>query len=142
MTFQDEDIALAWEDILSDNENHLKLVNIQSEYPEKKSLFIAFNDIERHNEEFAFYLLENPDKSLQIGKRVMKGLLPATWDPEHDINLRITDLPKDAKVDISNLRAKHLGKLIAVEGMVRKATPPRPRLSRGLYRCEKCFLRK
>lgn len=138
MTFQDEDIALAWEDILSDNENHLKLVNIQSEYPEKKSLFIAFNDIERHNEEFAFYLLENPDESLQIGKRVMKGLLPATWDPDHDINLRITDLPKDAKVDISNLRAKHLGKLIAVEGMVRKATPPRPRLSIGLYRCEKC----
>ncbi|MBO7410091.1 MAG: minichromosome maintenance protein MCM, partial [Candidatus Methanomethylophilaceae archaeon] len=138
MTFQDEDITLAWEDILSDNENHLKLVNIQSEYPEKKSLFITFSDIERHNEEFAFYLLENPDKSLAIGKRVMKGLLPATWDPDHDINLRITELPKDAKVEISNLRAKHLGRLIAVEGMVRKATPPRPRLSRGLYICEKC----
>ncbi|MBP5394848.1 MAG: ATP-binding protein, partial [Candidatus Methanomethylophilaceae archaeon] len=138
MTFQDEDITLAWEDILSDNENHLKLVNIQSEYPEKKSLFITFSDIERHNEEFAFYLLENPDKSLAIGKRVMKGLLPATWDPDHDINLRVTELPKDAKVEISNLRAKHLGRLIAVEGMVRKATPPRPRLSCGLYICEKC----
>ena len=27
---------------------------------------------------------------------------------------------------------------MAVEGMVRKATAPRPRLSRGLYKCDKC----
>ena len=139
MTFQDEDIALAWEDILSDDKYHLMLVDIQDNYPDKKSMFISFSDIERHNQDFASYLLQNPDSSLLVGKRTLKGLLPATWDPDRDINLRITELPKDAKVDISALRSKHLGKLVAVEGMVRKATAPRPRLFRGLFRCEKCL---
>ena len=138
MTFQDEDITLAWEDIFSMDKYHLMLVDIQDNYPEKKSLTVSFNDIDFYSQDFATYLLEYPDRALDIGRRTLRGLLPATWDPSRQINLRIHELPKDAKVDISALRSKHLGKLVAVEGMVRKATAPRPRLSRGLFRCEKC----
>lgn len=139
MELQDEDIALAWEEILSDHKYHLMLLEIQGAYPQKKSLYVSHSDLDLYKGiDMGAFILKNPDRALAIGKRTLKSLMPATWEPDNEINIRITDLPKDAKVDVSLLRAKHLGTLVAVEGMVRKATAPRPRLSRGLYRCDKC----
>jgi replicative DNA helicase Mcm len=54
------------------------------------------------------------------------------------VNLRITNLPRDAKVEIRYLRAKHLGKLVAVEGLARKATTVRPRMTHALFKCSRC----
>ncbi len=138
MNFADGDIQLAWDEILGSNKYHLMLVDIQDNYPDKKSLFVEYNDIDLYNTELALYILEFPDKALDIGKQVIRGMLPATWEPGNDINLRITGLPKDAKIEVRQIRAKHLGRLVAIEGMVRKATAPKPRLVRALYRCAKC----
>ncbi|MBR4225224.1 MAG: minichromosome maintenance protein MCM, partial [Candidatus Methanomethylophilaceae archaeon] len=44
----------------------------------------------------------------------------------------------DAKVEIRNLRADHLGKLVAVEGLVRKVTTVKPRMTYALFRCARC----
>ena len=138
MNFQDGDIQLAWEDILGSDKYHLLLANIQDKYPDEKSLFVKYGDIEAYNMELASYILEYPDKALDIGRNTIKSLLPDTWDPQHDINLRITELPKDAKIEVRQIRAKHLGRLVAIEGMVRKATAPRPRLVNARYTCAKC----
>lgn len=138
MNFQDGDITLAWEEILSKDDYHLKLVDIQDNYPDKKSLFVSYNDIDMYNTELASFILANPDKALYLGKKVIREMLPATWEPDNAINLRIIELPKDAKIEVRQIRAKHLGRLVAVEGLVRKATTPRPRLTRALYRCAKC----
>ena len=138
MNFQDGDITLAWEEILSKDEYHIKIAEIRDSYPDKKSLFVSYPDIDLYNSELASYILENPDKALSLGVKVIKTQLPADFDPSRKINLRITDLPKDAKIDVRDIRAKHLGRLIAVEGMVRKATAPKPRLTMALFKCNKC----
>ena len=138
MNFQDGDIQLAWEDILGSDKYHLLLANIQDKYPDEKSLFVKYGDIEAYNMELASYILEYPDKALDIGRNTIKSLLPDTWDPQRDINLRITELPRDAKIEVRQIRAKHLGRLVAIEGMVRKATAPRPRLVYARYTCAKC----
>jgi len=138
MNFMDGDIQLAWEEILGDTKYHLMLVDIQDNYPSKKSLVVSYTDIDYYNTELGLFILQYPDKALDLGKQVIRGMLPATWEPENEINLRITDLPKDAKIEVRDIRAKHLGRLLAIEGMVRKATAPKPRLVRALYRCAKC----
>ena len=138
MNFQDGDISLAWEEILGTSKYHLLLVEIQNSYPNKKSLFVDYHDIDVYSTDLASYILEFPDKSLEIGKRVIKEMLPATWEPTNDINLRILSLPRDAKIEVRQIRAKHLGRLVAIEGMVRKATAPKPRLTRALFKCAKC----
>ncbi|MBP5685089.1 MAG: minichromosome maintenance protein MCM, partial [Candidatus Methanomethylophilaceae archaeon] len=138
MNFQDGDISLAWEEILGSSKYHLLLVEIQNSYPNKKSLFVDYHDIDVYSTDLASYILEFPDKSLEIGKRVIKEMLPATWEPTNDINLRILSLPRDAKIEVRQIRAKHLGRLVAIEGMVRKATAPKPRLTRALFKCAKC----
>lgn len=138
MYFQDSDITLCWEEILGKDEYHLKLLEIQDNYPDKKSLFVSYPDIDVYNSDMASFILESPDKAIKLGESVIKTMLPVDWDPSRSVNLRITDLPKDAKIDIREIRAKHLGRLVAIEGMVRKVTAPRPRLTNALYRCSKC----
>ena len=138
MNFQDGDILLAWDDILGSSKYHLMLVDIQDNYPGKKSMMVSYSDIDAYSTDLAQYILEYPDKALELGKQSIRNMLPATWDPNHDINLRINELPKDAKIEVRDIRAKHLGRLVAIEGMVRKATAPKPRLTRALYRCAKC----
>ena len=138
MNFQDEDITLAWEEILGSDKYHLMLVDIQDNYPDKKSMFVDYHDIESYNMDLASYILEFPDKALDLGVKTIRNLLPSSWDPAHDINLRIRELPRDAKIEVRDIRAKHLGRLVAIEGMVRKATAPKPRLTRALYKCAKC----
>lgn len=138
MTIQDEDIEMAWEDILNSDKYHLMLLDIQDNYPDKKSMFVDYCDIESHSMDLASFILESADKAISLGIKVIRSLLPDVWDPTHDINLRIKGLPRDAKIEVREIRAKHLGRLVAIEGMVRKATAPKPRVTRALFKCEKC----
>ncbi len=138
MGLNDEDVRSGWEEILGRDEFHVKLMDVRDSYPDKKSLYVAYQDIDLLNPELAVEILARPDKCLAIGESVIKDLLPGDWEPGERINLRITGLPRDAKVDVRDVRAKHLGRLIAVEGMVRKATVPKPRLTNALFRCSKC----
>ena len=114
MYFQEGDISTCWEQILSEDKYHLMLVEIQDSYPDIKSITVDFSDIDSISTEFGAYILENPDKSIAVGKKVIKELMSGTWDPSNNINLRIDNLPLDATIEVRNLRAKHLGRLGAV----------------------------
>lgn len=138
ISFQDSEIAAGWEEILSKNKYRLMIADVVASYPEKRSIYVSYEDIDSYNTDLAIFFIDNPDRCLNKGKEVIKSSLPPTWDNKDKVNLRITDLPRDAKVDIRQLRAKHLGKLVAVEGMVRKATTVRPRMMHALFRCARC----
>src|SRR3989441_1142085 len=47
-------------------------------------------------------------------------------------------LPRDRRVQIRDLRAKHLGQYISVEGLVRKSTEVRPKVVGALFQCLRC----
>ena len=137
-TFQDEDILRFWDEILSGDAYRLKLAEIQDNYKDKKSLYVPYSDIDNNNPDFAVYLLSKPDRCIRLGEKSIKSKFPATWDPADNVNLRIESLPKDAHVEVRDLRSKHLNKLVAVDGLVRKATLPKLKMTNALYRCVKC----
>jgi|Deesub1362A_J573_1020465.scaffolds.fasta_scaffold00018_89 replicative DNA helicase Mcm len=100
-----------------------------------KSLFINFTDISIFRHEIAEELLEYPAEVLAHAE---KGL--EITDNSQGIDLsgahpRIINLPIPRKIDIRNLRSGHIGKLIAVEGIVRKITEVRPKIILGAFRC-------
>ena len=137
-TFQDNEIQEIWNNIFSDDGYSLRITEIQANYPQDRSLVVTYSDINKVNTDFAMYLLEKPDRCLRLGRKVIRNLLPPTWEPSNEVNLRIIDLPKDAHVEVRDLRAKHLGRLVAIEGLVRKATVPKLKMTKAHYKCAKC----
>lgn len=136
--FDEKEISAIWNEVFSSDAYRLRLAEIQANYPQDRSLFVPYSDLDTVNPDFGMYLLGKPDKCLRIGKKTLKSSLPATWDPSNDINLRITELPRDAHVEVRDLRTTHLGKLVAIEGLVRKATLPKLKMTTAHYRCAKC----
>ena len=138
VNFQESEVTAGWEDILGKSKYRLMLADIAASYPEKRSLYVTYEDIDSYNTDLAMFFLDNPDLCLRKGKEAVKAAMPPTWDVRNAVNLRIINLPRDAKVDIRQLRSKHLGKMVAVEGLVRKATTVRPRMVHALFRCARC----
>lgn len=133
----DEDIIAKWEEIL--NEHYLlHIKDIESRYPDNRSLYIRFSDVDEGDPDFATGLLRDPDRYISLSETALRRLLPGYWGQYDSVNVRIIGLPRDAYVNIRDIRAKHLNTLIAVEGMIRKATEVRPKMLAGLFICERC----
>ena len=138
MTYEDNEIEKLWETVLSTDKYRVMIADIADNYPQKKSVNVDYEDINLYDVAFSAYLLEEPDRCIKIAKDAVMALVPNIDRPGKGINVRIFNLPRDAKVEIRNLRADHLGKLIAVEGLVRKVTTVKPRMTYALFRCARC----
>ena len=134
--FTIEDLIKKWEGFFDEYGYRAKITNISDVYPEEKSLFIDFEEIDRHDAELAEDFLNRPNTVIYAAKEAMKNVLPTGEDI--DLHFRIKNLPKDTAVEIRKLRSKHLGKFLAIEGLVRKATEVRPKLTDALFRCMRC----
>src|SRR3989442_126898 len=85
----------------------------------------------------AIYLLRHPLNVLMAGEEAIRRLVPP-GEEAPQIHLRINGLPRDRRVQIRDLRAKHLGQYISVEGLVRKSREVRPKVVGALFQCLRC----
>ena len=135
--YTDEDIAARWEEFLESEDNRLKLLELTDRLPDLRSLTVTYSEIDRFDPDFASFILNHPDRALKKGEDIVKRLTNSARSTA-DVHLRIRELPRDSRIEIRNLRSEDLGKLISVEGLVRKATEVRPRLVLGVFRCMRC----
>ncbi|WP_400259925.1 ATP-binding protein [Candidatus Methanomassiliicoccus intestinalis] len=126
-----------WEAFFLGTDYIQQMREIADGYPDKRSVLVNFADLDLFDTDLAGLFLEHPDITLLSGKKAMKNLMHQEMR-EADINLRINNLPRDAHVEIRDLRAKHVGKVISVEGLVRKATEVRPKITDALFQCKRC----
>ncbi len=130
-----ERIAL-WESILQEGYRDA-LLRLANAYPEERSLSVEYARIDRQDHDFAQELLDLPIASLEAGEEAIRNLLPP--DAKHPLHLRVKGLPEEvAKVAISELRTKHLGRLLALDGLVRRVTDVRPRILLAAFQCLRC----
>jgi replicative DNA helicase Mcm len=61
-----------------------------------------------------------------------------TVDPRPRLHLRVTGLPESQNVRVRNIRAEHLGRFLAVEGLVKKVTEVRPQVLEAAFDCKTC----
>ncbi len=135
--YTDEDIVARWEEFLEAEDNRLKLLELTDRIPDLRSLTVTYSDIDRFDPDFASFILNHPDRALRKGEDIIKRLTNSARSTA-DVHLRIKELPRDSRIEIRNLRSEDLGKLISVEGLVRKATEVRPRLILGVFKCMRC----
>lgn len=126
-----------WEAFFQGTEYMQRIREVSDLYPEVRSINVVYADLDHFDADLAVYLLEHPDLALLAGKQAMRNLMHAEMR-QADINLRIISLPRDSKVEIRQLRAKHVGKLVCVEGLARKATEVRPKITDALFQCLRC----
>lgn len=129
------DIVTKWEDFLR-SRYWDELLELADSFPDRRSLVIRFSDLDRYDPDFAEELLESPEQVLELA---MKALLEI--DLPMDVyldraHLRIAELPRHYKT--RELRSDHIGKLVAIEGLVRTATEVRPKIISAAFQCQRC----
>jgi replicative DNA helicase Mcm len=135
--FPQDELIEKWEDFFEEAGYLSKIIAIADRYPEGRSLGVAFDELNRFDTDMAIYLLRHPLNVLMAGEEAIRRLVPP-GEEGIQIHLRIRALPRDRRVPIRDLRAKHLGQYIAVEGLVRKSTEVRPRVTDALFQCLRC----
>jgi len=132
---RDETIIATWKEFF---EKHCKsnIETIALSYPETRSLLIDYWDIDKANPELAEMLLNQPWKTIFNAEEALKNIDVSTLNGKLCIHLRVFNLPNT--ISIRDLRAEHTGKLIAVEGLVKRATCVMPAVTISAFQCQKC----
>jgi len=113
-----------------------ELLKLADSYPDERSLKIRFSDIDKFDSEFAEELLENPEQILEAAHAALLELdlpMDVYMDRAH---VRIAELPRHFKT--RELRSDHIGKLLAIDGLVRTATEVRPKIISAAFQCQRC----
>lgn len=137
LTVQDSVLSAKWESFLQDYAKPL-VQKAAEDYPDAgKSVTITFNDLQLRDPDLADYLLQKPRHCLQVGAQMLQNV-DVTVDPKPRLHLRVTGLPPSQDVKVRSIRAEHLGRLLAVEGLVKKVTEVRPQVLEAAFDCKTC----
>lgn len=101
---------------------------------EERILVIDFSDMDRFDPIAADQLLEDPDNVLKAFDEAAKH---AAMEDDN-ITVRIRNLPESRFIRIRNIRAKHMGKLWCIDGIIKSASEVKPQIYEAIFECPEC----
>ena len=110
---------------------------LAQKYPnERRSLFIDWGDLYRFDSDLADDYRSQPDQLQEYAEEALR-----LYDLPVDVGLgrahvRIRGLSE--VTEIREIRARHRGQLLSVQGIVRKATDVRPKITEAAFECQRC----
>ncbi len=105
----------------------------------KRSILIDFSMLDRFDTEVSDQLLAHPEETLAVAEETMKEI--DTGLTAAKVRLRLFNLPESAQTRIRTLRSDIIGKMIVVEGLVKRASEIRPEVSEAVFECPECETR-
>lgn len=106
------------------------------------SLVINFEDILLFDKNLADIFLQRPEEFLEAASQaiyeVMRIENPEYAQQVEKFFARIKRLPEDLHISIRDIRSKHIGKIISVEGIVTKISPVKQQLKEAVFKCKTC----
>jgi len=99
-----------------------------------KVVHIKFEEFSAHSPALAEQLIERPEETIQLLEVALEEL---EWAP-NDARVRFVSISHGQELLIRNIRAKHLGKMIGIEGIVRQASEVRPLVTNAKFECPSC----
>lgn len=109
---------------------------VKASQKEYKYLAVDFLELAKFNPELADQVLEWPENTIKAAEIAIEQV--DYGEPIKDFKVRFHNLPETQTVLIRNIRAKHLGKLIVVKGVVRQKSDVRPQTTSAKFECPAC----
>ncbi|WP_248299502.1 LAGLIDADG family homing endonuclease [Halorhabdus amylolytica] len=110
---------------------------LAQKYPnDQKSLFVDWQDLYRFDPDLAEDYRNKPEQLQEYAEEALR-----LFDLPIDVKLgqahvRMTNLPEST--DIREIRADHRGQLVSIQGIIRKATEVRPKITDAAFECQRC----
>ena len=114
-----------------------EIAELAQKYPsDQKSLYIDWGDLSRFDTDLADDFRNKPVQLRRYAEEALR-----LYDLPVDVSLgqahvRPRGLPETT--DIRAIRSDHRGMLIAVQGIIRKATDVRPKITTAAFECQRC----
>jgi replicative DNA helicase Mcm len=102
----------------------------------EKHLVLDFSSLIKFNTEICEELLEKPEEVLKAAELAVKDFDLSKKVTKFSIRLR--NIPESQKIIVSEIRSKHLEKLISAEGIVRQKSDVRPHVTAAKFECPSC----
>ncbi|HDN83462.1 MAG TPA: minichromosome maintenance protein MCM [Candidatus Altiarchaeales archaeon] len=119
-----------------------EIARIGELYPERKSLFINYEELENFSWDLAEELISNPDEIIPLFQDVLKEevILRPEFSDDPRLYVRFFNLPKERgyTLAIRDITSDYVGRLIAVEGVITKATDVLPKVRVAKFICNRC----
>jgi replicative DNA helicase Mcm len=107
---------------------------------DKTSVVVDFEDLLLTDSALADSLVKKPDEYLEHANRAALAQLqieaPVYASEVETVTVRFKGLPET--IPLRTLGSMHIGRLIMVEGIVVRATPVKPMVTRAAFRCKRC----
>lgn len=124
---EEKDFSKEIEEFLEIHEDLLEEAKNKGE----KAVVFDFKDIIEFNTELASFLLEKPTEIFDKFDTIIK-------EKGYDLKFRIKNIVESQHIPISKIRSEHIGKLLVVEGVIRKASEVRPTAKIITFICPTC----
>ena len=113
-----------------------EIVTLAESYPKKRSLYIDFQDLSDFDVDLADDYISQPENLQDYAEEALR-----LYDVPADVKLRnahvrIENLPDT--VESISVRDDHIGDLIAIEGIVRKAGEEDIKIIDSAFECQRC----
>ncbi len=122
-----------FQEFLEGNYHNDLLENIQKDL---EFLVIDFTELSKFNPELAEMLLETPEDILKVGELAAKKVIGE--ESVKNFNIRVKNIPEAHHVMVRNIRSKHIGKFIQLQGIVRQKSDVRPQVTSAQFECPSC----
>ena len=132
VTSFEEDIVEKFEEFI--NLNYLeKLSHVLN--TDEKSIVLSYTELDKFEPTICDFLLNSPSRAMDLFRHAISRISIV----EDEVpKIRFTDFPEDKIVRIRDIRAKHLGKLVAIRGLIRQTSDVRPVATLATYECPSC----
>lgn len=99
---------------------------------EEMAAVIDFTELDRFDILIADQLLEKPEEVIKLLNQAAKNVMGER------VNVRVRNLPLSRVIRIRYLRAKHMGKLMQIDTIIKAASEVKPQIYQATYQCPAC----
>ncbi|MEM4259323.1 MAG: minichromosome maintenance protein MCM [Candidatus Pacearchaeota archaeon] len=122
------------EEIIQEAKNFFDAYKKEIRKSSGKTAKIDFQMLAEYSPTLADAIIEYPEDTILA----MEEALEETFSGIENSRIRLDNLPKTTQIRIREIRAKHLDKLLWIEGIVRQASDVRPQVVNAKFECPNC----